>query len=535
MAIVQISRVTQRKGLLIDLPQLSGAELGYAVDERRLFIGNGTLEDGAPVVGNTEILTEFSDILDLQRAYTYKGDAGGYTVQTGPTGGVPITQSLQSRLDSFAIVTDFGAVGDGLTDCTEAIQRAVFQLYCRSTAASTRRGLFFPAGVYLIQESIILPPFCYIYGEGPESSILRMDLQSDVSSLNAYVIRTGDSLLQTGAQIGNNGAVTPQDITVANMGFQSLQAIDLCLIDCATNVQVNNCGFSGPITQTMLSTGLQNNISAVTFNSAGNFKTRDITVSGCTFSNMTYGVTCTDVTNTMVVDHCDFNTLYEGVILDTANPMIGGPRGCRITNSAFDVIYHRGIVISDTTMCLSANNAFFDVGTSFTGIPTDPVISIDATVNASVGDLFERTTADVIATKFPRIQNNNTAVISIDNGSVLSLGNYQLEAAVKTTLLDNQTNTTLFTTDSGGTGSAITGQFRAFTVDYTFTRNTTYRTGMFTVVSDPSLAYSEDYTENASTGLTLSATQAGNTVSVKYTTTSTSSNGSLTYSISHLA
>ena len=66
MAIVQISRITNRKGLLEDLPQpLAGAELGWAIDERRLFIGNGELADGAPVVGNTEILTEFSNILEL--------------------------------------------------------------------------------------------------------------------------------------------------------------------------------------------------------------------------------------------------------------------------------------------------------------------------------------------------------------------------------------------------------------------------------------------------------------------------------------
>ena len=50
MAIVQISRITQRKGLLDDLPQLAGAEFGYAVNERRLFIGNGTLQEGAPVI-----------------------------------------------------------------------------------------------------------------------------------------------------------------------------------------------------------------------------------------------------------------------------------------------------------------------------------------------------------------------------------------------------------------------------------------------------------------------------------------------------
>jgi hypothetical protein len=63
VAIVQISQITNRKGLQENLPQLAGAELGWSVDERRLFIGNGTLEEGAPVVGNTEILTEFSELI----------------------------------------------------------------------------------------------------------------------------------------------------------------------------------------------------------------------------------------------------------------------------------------------------------------------------------------------------------------------------------------------------------------------------------------------------------------------------------------
>ena len=53
MAIVQISRITNRKGLQENLPQLAGAELGWSIDERRLFIGNGTLQEGAPVIGNT--------------------------------------------------------------------------------------------------------------------------------------------------------------------------------------------------------------------------------------------------------------------------------------------------------------------------------------------------------------------------------------------------------------------------------------------------------------------------------------------------
>jgi hypothetical protein len=57
MAIVQISQIKHRRGLQDDLPQLSSAELGWSVDTQKLYIGNGTLAEGAPEVGNTRILT----------------------------------------------------------------------------------------------------------------------------------------------------------------------------------------------------------------------------------------------------------------------------------------------------------------------------------------------------------------------------------------------------------------------------------------------------------------------------------------------
>ena len=159
MAIVQISQITNRKGLEENLPQLAGAELGWSIDTRQLYIGNGTLEEGAPVIGNTEILTEFSDILVTPTTYTYKGQAAGYTVQTGPTAGDPVTSSLQAWFDQFATVKDFGAVGDGTTDDTDAINRALYQLFCREVNPQIRRSLFFPAGVYRVTASIKIPPY----------------------------------------------------------------------------------------------------------------------------------------------------------------------------------------------------------------------------------------------------------------------------------------------------------------------------------------------------------------------------------------
>ena len=55
MAIVQISKIQHRTGNLIDLPQLSDAELGWASDANRLFIGTTPPQ-------NIEVLTSYSSI-----------------------------------------------------------------------------------------------------------------------------------------------------------------------------------------------------------------------------------------------------------------------------------------------------------------------------------------------------------------------------------------------------------------------------------------------------------------------------------------
>jgi len=61
VAVIQISKIQVRRGLQENLPQLASGELGWSIDERRLYIGNGTLVEGAPEVGVTEILTEYSE------------------------------------------------------------------------------------------------------------------------------------------------------------------------------------------------------------------------------------------------------------------------------------------------------------------------------------------------------------------------------------------------------------------------------------------------------------------------------------------
>jgi hypothetical protein len=523
LAIVQISRITNRKGLAENLPQLAGAEFGWSTDSRQLFIGNGTLEDGAPVIGNTEILTEFSDILAFQTNYTYKGEAAGYTVQTGPTPSTPISQSLQTWLDQFASVTDFGATGDGVTDDTDAINRALYQLFCREVNPQIRRSLYFPAGVYRITDTILIPPYATLYGEGADNSVISLD----ASAIN-YVARTADSRQQTGANIGNNGATPPTYITVLNMGFESLDgATDIFFVQDATNCRFQNVNFFGPLTPADLITDADDT-RGVGFDSTTQLVCNQIVFDGCQFGGTTYAIETDNQVKGVTVTNSKIDTHFQGVVLGSGTVVNGGATGVRMTNNLFDNIYNSGIYLGDVQLNVSANNIFYDVANHFQGTtnPAAAVIYILSDNNASVGDMFER--SDVYAETQPRIDINSTTSFGMDNTNNVQFGSYVIYNGVSTSLTDNTASPT----------TVITLSDPSFTVEYKIARGTAFQRGTIIVDFSPAgsnLTYTHDYTENTTTGVTLSVTQVGTNAVIRYTTTSTGADATFNYSINRFS
>ena len=207
MPIVQISRIQHRRGKRTDLPQLAAGELGWVIDEQRLFIGNGTVSDGAPAVGNTEIMTSGSSGFTSALSHTYKGYLGDSTpISTGAS--ADVTRTLQSVLDDHVSIKAFDAKGDNSTDDTAAIQRALDELYSDTDLDDTRarRILFFPAGIYKTTAALTIPPFAHLFGEGPDKTVI-----SNTGATNAVAVFEDDDG-QTFGSIGNSGATTPTQI-----------------------------------------------------------------------------------------------------------------------------------------------------------------------------------------------------------------------------------------------------------------------------------------------------------------------------------
>lgn len=184
MAVIQISRIQNRRGLLNELPNaLAEGEIGMTLDTGELFIG---AENFPPIANrstfpyqNIQLLTEFSlaSLAERSLSYTYRYQDPDHPLFPGSgsfraTSSYTVERLLQERLDEVVSVKAYGATGNGTTDDTVAIRNACADLYNPLTGKF--RTLYFPAGTYLVTSPIYLYPRSNWVGDGIDKSIITL-------------------------------------------------------------------------------------------------------------------------------------------------------------------------------------------------------------------------------------------------------------------------------------------------------------------------------------------------------------------------
>lgn len=531
MPIVQISRIQHRRGRATDLPQLAAGELGWVIDEQRLYIGNGTVADGAPAVGNTEILTANSTSFSDAVAYVYKGYLGEATpITTGD--GIDLVRTLQERLDDYVSVKAFGAVGNGSANDTAAIQRALNELYCDidRTDVRSRRLLFFPAGQYNIVGPIYIPPHAQLAGEGSDKTVIYQ------SGGNSAVAKMQDSLKQQGANIGNSSATLPTNINIENITFKNGEAYAGFEIERASNIRFNNCKFQG----TYAAGGADvANSKGVTVISTTSLPCSNVTFDSCQFTKFARLVDFSyDVTSAKFIN-CDFSIGYYGVIIGeqldgSTNGLTLGPKDVKILSSQFATIKTNAILVKGSSVgadagvgeirnIVSFNNFFAStVGTNNEGINslnTYPAIQFDTDECVSELDYFELS------------QKRSSSLKPIPEVQGIGINTKQIK---KITLADGNTAATT----TGITLPALEG--KSIRIEYKIERGIQFRVGVLTVNASANyVSFNDDYEEsNGDMGVVLTAVMddldstAGNeSVTIKYTTTVISTDATMDYRV----
>lgn len=408
MAVVQISKIQVRRGRKsqTSMPQLSGGEFGWAVDTQQLYIGNGSVSEGAPYVGNTEILTERSNIFGLLGAYTYADGA----LQTGVDSNTPFSRSLQQKLDDIVSVRDFGAVGDfsnGVgTDDTESIQRAIDQLYLNSgnkSSASSHVKLVIPAGVYKISSTLYIPSNINLIGDGSGDTVIYQ-VNSSHSIFQTVANSSSPGTYVTYANMNSDNA--PSNVYVEGITFirdeGSITQIPLILVDCLKNSRFNDCKFVG----TWLNGSgeeqapvIAGSSSAILIKGLGAVSTEDVEFVNCEFTKVAHAVYSDYDSYKVTFKNCKFHNLFRGLTLcrtsaDTPGQNYG-PHDYVVEDSTFDKIDAEAWKVFNNSASSghrSLNNKFYDVGNNSAeqSQPTTPIIDFGLSNSYSNGDYFQR-------------------------------------------------------------------------------------------------------------------------------------------------
>jgi hypothetical protein len=530
--IVQISRIQHRRGKKTDLPQLAAGELGWVIDEQRLFIGNGTVADGAPAVGNTEIVTSGSSAFTTALNHTYQGYLGDST---------PVTTSqartLGQRLDEYVSVKDFGAKGDDSTADVTAIQNAIDEVYTDTDKDDTRsrRVLFFPAGTYRINAALKIPPYAHLVGEGPDKTIIR-------NSGNNAVMVMQDDEGNVGANIGNASATTPTQIQISNMTIRNTVAYGGISLDRVTKAYFNNVKFQGSYT----SGGVDNsNSKGVTVtNSTAVYTTTNVVFNQCQFTKFARLVDISYNSTNIRFHDCDFSTAYYGALLgaemdgSTAG-LTDGPRDVQFTSSSWSDIGQQAIWVKPTAGAdagtgarhIISNGNWYarSVANNFEGIGSIrevPVLQYDNDECTSTLDFFER-----------------TDLRQADGSS-------ELNAAPEVQGIARQTKPIKSYTMLNNQSSAATMQEfpglnkKGISIEYKIERGSDTRVGRMDISSDgTNIAYDDNSVDsNLDVGVDLIAaldnkdSTAGNeTIKLQYQTTNTGATAVINYQVTILA
>jgi len=292
VAVVQISKIQIRRGLKnssTGVPQLSSAELAWAVDTQELYIGNGSVAEGAPQVGNTKILTENDNIIELASSYSFASDDPGIVGS--------VSRSLQDKIDEIQVsVLDFGANPDGSTDNVTAFETAFTQLF-RNTNDRYKKVLYIPNGEYLFTDDLEIPSNAIIRGETRDNVKLNIGA-NDIT----FVTSTGlNSLSFTSSN-------RPVDINILDLTIQ--RTTGQVVLTGIADSKLDNVKFLGNY---ILGTAVSNIVTepAAVFwtNTLVGTRSTNNTLVNCLFENNSVSVKCTqtelfDTRN--VFDNCKF-------------------------------------------------------------------------------------------------------------------------------------------------------------------------------------------------------------------------------------
>lgn len=459
------------------LPQLASGEIGWAIDQQRLWIGSGSIDEGAPAVENVEILTTvgFKQLINSFTAsnYTYMAESINNNEYYQPAGAVGRT--IQQKLDDAPVsITDFGVTfNQGIAVATTGtldttIATAISSLYYQGGASTTHAPtLNFPAGTYNLTETIYVPPYAKLLGAGKGKTAFVIT-STNTTILQTVGINTITQAVLTSTNIVS-GPTAPQDILINGFTFLQSnvvanQTAQMILLDGVSNSIVEDCEFIGTYNTT---SGIISTNSAIEIRN--NFS-ENITIRDCQFENLAFPIVSNYDVSNIAISNSTFNVNYESIQLGS-NLQAGattGPTSVVVANNYFDFVMNSAVVVgsnnSVNSYVTTRENTFINVGNNTLGDnhAKYPIIQFNSLGNQSINDVFQR---------FDNAQVGGTAYNTVQYPLVKGHAKITTRTPVSVALTTSSSVQTLLVLPFD------TSSYTTVVSDYVFSSNTVVRTG----------------------------------------------------------
>lgn len=238
-----------------------------------------------------------------------------------------VGRTVYSKLTDFVSVKDFGAVGDGVTNDTAAIQAAI------TYVQTAKRRLYVPGGTYIVTGPIsVSASGVEIFGDGAYSAILK------ASGNFASIL---------------NMTAAAAYVTVENLSFLTGTTTTKCAtlaVNCVV-IRFSNCYFEGDLNGDLVYSNGQN-----------------LDLDRCTFqmnSGTTYGLNLDCYNQNTGVTNCRFGGVGRGVrVTNALTPGSNRVEGLKIVGSYFINTGTTNLEIG-TSLFTTLDGTAFDQCTSF--------------------------------------------------------------------------------------------------------------------------------------------------------------------------
>lgn len=341
MPVTIYAKIKMRRGLQEDLPNLGSGEFGYALNTGRLFIGRGDLSEGALTTGNNEILTQHSN---SQSIINYK-----YSSNNAFIPNYVVDRTLEQTLNDYISVKAFGAKGDGVSDDSDAINNAISEIYNNYTLQSYPneskwKKIFFPAGKYIINNPIKLPPFTNIFGEGNGRTVINYNGIDD-----NFIAETVDNLFQQEIQIGTNTSL-PSNIIISDLTMSRNNLGNIININRTSNITFSNVEFIGGGIYNLAQPDTNGIINLQTFGNV--ISISEININNCSFNNAGFIIKGDmERTHNVKIQNTSFNGFYSGLNITNTHDW-------SISSCSFSNIEQDDISISNSSNIQTHNNNY---------------------------------------------------------------------------------------------------------------------------------------------------------------------------------